>query len=60
VERRADGAEGAKTAVDWCPVRNVKKPPGAKPGMVTYENHRTMLVTPRPPRTESEPSDRPD
>ena len=54
-ERRADGTEGAKTAVDWCPVRNVKKPPGAKPGMVTYENYRTMLVTPRPPSKEAGP-----
>lgn len=32
--------------VDFTTVRNVKKPSGAKPGMVIYENYRTLVVTP--------------
>ena len=40
------GREGTKIAVDFCPVKNVKKPGGAKPGMVIYEGYRTILVDP--------------
>jgi len=32
--------------VDYTEVKNVKKPPGAKPGMVIYENFKTIIVTP--------------
>lgn len=32
--------------VDYTPVKNVKKPSGAKPGMVIYENFKTINVTP--------------
>ncbi len=32
--------------VDYTTVKNVKKPPGAKPGMVIYDNYRTIIVTP--------------
>lgn len=32
--------------VDYTSVKNVKKPPGAKPGMVNYENFKTIIVTP--------------
>ncbi len=32
--------------VDCCPVRFVKKPAGARPGMVVYDNYRTLYVTP--------------
>ncbi len=32
--------------VDYAPVKNVKKPPGAKPGMVIYDKYRTIIVTP--------------
>ena len=32
--------------VDYCPRKNVKKPNGAKPGMVIYENYNTMYITP--------------
>jgi predicted ribosome quality control (RQC) complex YloA/Tae2 family protein len=32
--------------VDYTEVRNVKKPPGAKPGMVIYENFKTIMVKP--------------
>ena len=33
-------------AVDYTEVRNVKKPAGAKPGMVVYETYKTAYVTP--------------
>lgn len=32
--------------VDYTAVKNVKKPVGAKPGMVIYENYKTINVTP--------------
>ena len=32
--------------VDYTSVKNVKKPPGAKPGMVIYDNFKTVFVTP--------------
>ena len=35
-----------KTAVDYTMVRNVKKPSGAMPGRVTYQNYRTVLADP--------------
>lgn len=36
----------AKIAVDYTNVGNVRKPSGAKPGMVVYEKYSTVLVTP--------------
>lgn len=38
-----------KIAVDYCPVRNVKKPSKAKPGMVIYDHYKTVLVSPADP-----------
>lgn len=32
--------------VDYTTVKNIKKPGGAKPGMVIYENFKTVIVTP--------------
>jgi predicted ribosome quality control (RQC) complex YloA/Tae2 family protein len=32
--------------VDYTTANNVKKPPGSKPGMVIYENFKTITVTP--------------
>lgn len=32
--------------VDFTEIKNVKKPAGAKPGMVIYENYKTIYVTP--------------
>ena len=32
--------------VDYCPVNHVKKPNGAKPGMVIYEGYNTAFVKP--------------
>ncbi len=36
----------ANVQVDYTAVKNVSKPSGAKPGMVTYVNYKTALVTP--------------
>ncbi|MGI6084537.1 MAG: Rqc2 family fibronectin-binding protein [Acetivibrionales bacterium] len=38
-----------KAEVDYTHVRNVKKPSGAKPGMVIYVNYHTVIVTPKKP-----------
>jgi predicted ribosome quality control (RQC) complex YloA/Tae2 family protein len=38
--------EGQNVPVDYTPVRFVKKPSGAKPGMVIYTTYRTLFVTP--------------
>ncbi|MCL2343599.1 MAG: NFACT family protein [Firmicutes bacterium] len=35
---------GGKVPVDYVPVKHVKKPPGALPGMVTYTDQRTIVV----------------
>ncbi len=32
--------------VDYTKIRHVKKPSGAKPGFVTYDNQQTVYVTP--------------
>ena len=36
--------------VDYTPRKNVKKPSGARPGMVIYSTNRTLYVTPEPAR----------
>lgn len=38
----------SKVPVDYTAVRNVKKPNGAKPGMVIYEHYNTVYVNPSP------------
>lgn len=38
--------------VDYTHVRNVKKPGGAKPGMVIYENQWTLYIDPKPDLVE--------
>ena len=40
--------DGQGVAVDYTQVRNVKKPNGARPGMVIYDRYRTGYVTPDP------------
>ena len=34
----------SNTPVDYCPAKHVKKPSGAKPGMVIYTNYKTIFV----------------
>lgn len=38
--------DGRNVPVDYTPVKYVKKPGGARPGMVVYETYRTAYVTP--------------
>ncbi|MCG0238306.1 MAG: NFACT family protein [Firmicutes bacterium] len=40
----------ANVPVDYTLRRHVRKPPGARPGMVIYDHHRTLHVTPDPER----------
>jgi len=37
-------ANSSNTPVDYCPVKFVKKPSGAKPGKVIYTNYKTLYV----------------
>ena len=43
-----------KVEVDYCPVQNVKKPTGARPGMVVYDNYNTVIVEPQVPYGEND------
>ena len=40
------GKNSANLPVDYTQVKNVKKIKGAKPGLVTYDNYKTIFVTP--------------
>ena len=42
----SSGADSTGVAVDYCPVKRVKKPNGAPPGMVIYETYNTAFVNP--------------
>lgn len=42
------GRESANVPVDYTARKNVRKPSGAKPGKVIYENYKTVFVTPDP------------
>ena len=42
----SQGRGSGKVAVDYTPVKYVKKPAGARPGMVVYTTYRTVLVEP--------------
>ena len=44
----AETAGGQNIPVDVTQVRQVKKVPGAKPGMVIYHSYRTVIVNPYP------------
>jgi len=46
------GKEAPKVEVDYCPVSHVKKPAGARPGMVVYDNYWSVLVEPKLPSPE--------
>ena len=37
---------GKNVPVDVTPVKQIKRPPGAKPGMVIYHTYRTVIVNP--------------
>lgn len=40
------GRSGSQVPVDYTAVRFVKKPSGAKPGMVIFTNNKTLFITP--------------
>ena len=40
----AETAQSKNVAVDITPVKQVKKPPAAKPGMVIYHTYKTIVV----------------
>ena len=42
----SQGRDGSKVPVDYTPVRYVKKPAGARPGMVVYTTYETAQVMP--------------
>ena len=42
----SEAGVGQNSPVDITPVRQVKKLPGAKPGMVIYHSYRTVIVNP--------------
>ena len=42
----AEATGGQNIPVDITPVKQVKKTPGGKPGMVIYHTHRTVIVNP--------------
>ena len=42
----SQGREGSQVAVDYTLVKNVRKPNGARPGMVVYDPYQTAYVTP--------------
>ena len=42
----SQGRGGGQVAVDYTQVRNVRKPNGARPGMVIYDPYQTAYVTP--------------
>ncbi|MDD6736100.1 MAG: NFACT RNA binding domain-containing protein [Clostridiales bacterium] len=44
--------ESSQVPVDYTQIKNVRKPNGAKPGMVIYDNYNTVYVTPKLPQKE--------
>ena len=42
----SQGRDSGKVPVDYTPVKYVKKPAGARPGMVVYTTYETAWVTP--------------
>lgn len=42
----------SQVPVDYTAIKNVKKPSGAKPGMVIYDNYNTIYVTPKEPQNK--------
>ncbi len=46
--KHSKAARSSNVPVDYVPVRYVKKPAGARPGMVIFTHNRTVYVTPEP------------
>ncbi|RAR45435.1 NFACT family protein [Paenibacillus sp. MDMC362] len=48
--------ESSSVPVDYTLIRHVRKPNGAKPGFVIYDNQKTLFVTPDEQRIKAMPS----
>ncbi|MFC5532334.1 Rqc2 family fibronectin-binding protein [Cohnella yongneupensis] len=48
--------QSSSVPVDYTRIRNVRKPSGAKPGFVIYDNQKTLFVTPDEALIQSLPS----
>ncbi|MBR3752542.1 MAG: fibronectin/fibrinogen-binding protein, partial [Ruminiclostridium sp.] len=48
----SQGRESGNVPVDYTPVKYVKKPAGARPGMVIYTTYQTAYVDPDPSLVE--------
>lgn len=46
------GRDSSQVPVDFTRIKNVRKPNGAKPGMVIYDHYNTIYVTPKELKTE--------
>jgi len=46
------GRGSSRIPVDYTEVKNVRRPKGAKPGMVTYFHQKTMMVRPDKEKVE--------
>ncbi|MCI8403505.1 MAG: fibronectin/fibrinogen-binding protein [Clostridia bacterium] len=46
------GRNSSQVPVDFTRIKNVRKPNGAKPGMVIYDHYNTIYVTPKELKTE--------
>lgn len=44
VAKHSKARNSSNVPVDYCEVKYVKKPNGAKPGMVIYSNNKTIVV----------------
>ncbi len=51
----SQGRNAASVPVDVTARRHVRKPKGAKPGMVVYRQERTLTVAPRVPAETASP-----
>ena len=49
----SEARNSANVAVDYTLVRYVKKPGGARPGMVIYTDYKTIYVTPERSKVEA-------
>lgn len=43
-KENSKGASSTNVSVDYCYAKYIKKPSGSKPGMVTYNNYKTMII----------------
>ena len=52
--RHSRARSSAQVPVDYTQIRHVSKPQGARPGMVIYENYKTIFVNPAEDGAEQE------